>query len=273
MPDAVREYGACRASPDRWALGRFVVPAARLAEFGEAAGTGELLPAPPADRVPVSALALADIAAGLDEIAGFEARHAGRGVVVEAVECRATTPEEAARIAGMVPGTLECWVEVPLGVAPGPMLDAIQAAGAFPKIRTGGTSPELFPAADLLLAFLVEVVRRGVPFKATAGLHHPLRGRYRYTYEPDSPGGPMYGYLNLFLATAFLLAGMPADEAREVLLEEDPAALAVSPEDIAWRGRRLDLPALDRVRRRGLRAFGSCSFREPLTELTPLVPR
>lgn len=273
LPDAVREYRACRDSPDRWALGRFVVPAARLAEFAEAARSGGLLPAPAADPVPVSALALADLAAGLAEIADFEARSAGQGVVVQAVECRATTPAEAARLAGLVPATLECWVEIPLGVAPGPMLDAILGAGAFPKIRTGGTSAELFPAADLILAFLAEVVRRGTPFKATAGLHHPLRGQYRYTYEPDSPAGPMYGYLNLFLATAFLMTGMPVDEAREVLLEEEPGALAVSADGIAWRGRRLDLPALDRVRRSGLRAFGSCSFREPLSELKPLVSR
>jgi hypothetical protein len=36
MLEAVRRYREYLAGPDRWALGRFVVPAARLAEFGAA---------------------------------------------------------------------------------------------------------------------------------------------------------------------------------------------------------------------------------------------
>ena len=36
MPVAVSEYADHRASDDRWALGRFVIPAARLAEMEQA---------------------------------------------------------------------------------------------------------------------------------------------------------------------------------------------------------------------------------------------
>src|SRR5918992_5439299 len=37
MEDAVRNYATYRESEDAWALGRFVVPAARLTEFREQA--------------------------------------------------------------------------------------------------------------------------------------------------------------------------------------------------------------------------------------------
>ena len=44
-----------------------------------------------------------------------------------------------------------------------------------------------FPATGDLLRFLRAASAHRVPFKATAGLHHPLRAEYRLTYEPDSP--------------------------------------------------------------------------------------
>ena len=42
-----------------------------------------------------------------------------------------------------------------------------------------------------------------VPFKATAGLHHPLRADYPLSYETNAPH-VMFGYLNLFLAAGFM---------------------------------------------------------------------
>lgn len=271
MADAVAEYRVCRAAPDRWALGRFVVPAARLEEFRQAGVAVGLLPAPDVDPVPLSALALADVAAGLEAIDAFHATAGALGCRVVALECRATTPEEAARVTALVPPTLECWVEIPLGAPPGPLIEAVLGGRGRPKIRVGGIMPDLFPDADALLDFLVEAVRRETPFKATAGLHHPLRGVYPYTYEPGSAAGPMFGYLNLFLATALLLDGAPRAEARRALLEEDPEALDLAEAGVTWRGRRFDLPALARLRQTGLRAFGSCSFREPMHDLLPLL--
>jgi len=35
----------------------------------------------------------------------------------------------------------------------------------------------------------------GVPFKATAGLHHPLRCIHPLTHEPNSPAAAMHGFL------------------------------------------------------------------------------
>jgi len=273
MPDAAREYLACRGSADRWALGRFVVPAARLAEFGEAARAVGLLPAPAGDPVRLSALAAADLPAGLGAIASFEAEWGAQGARVEAIEARATNPAEAARVAAQIPDAFEGWVEVPLGQPPAPLLAAVLAGGALPKIRTGGTTPELVPSPHQVLEFLVEAARHDTPFKATAGLHHPLRGQYPYTYEADSARGPMFGYLNLLVTDALLRTGLPASEASAVLLETDPAAITVDGTGLTWRDHRLTTDDLERSRQAGMRAFGSCSFREPMQELPFLSPR
>lgn len=270
MVDAVREYLDSRAGADQWALGRFVVPATRLLEFDSAVRASPAAP----DGVPIglSVLASEDLPAALESIAQFEGTSRASLAGVEAIECRANDPMSAAAQARAVLPPVECWVEIPLDADVGPILDALQAAGGFPKIRTGGTAAGAFPEPDLIVSFLRLVVQRGLPFKATAGLHHLLRGQYRYTYASDSAAGPMYGYLNLFLATALLQAGGSAADARALLLEARAEAFEVTEQGVRWNGQLLDLGALRRLRRDGLRSFGSCSFREPLDELSLLAP-
>jgi hypothetical protein len=109
-----------------------------------------------------------------------------------------------------------------------------------------------------------------VPFKATAGLHHPLRAEYRLTYAPDSASGVMFGFLNLFLATSFLQTGMSQDQASRVLEETSPQVLQVDDGWISWRAHRLGLEVLRDVRENVLHSFGSCSFTEPIGELEGL---
>ena len=113
-------------------------------------------------------------------------------------------------------------------------------------------------------------ISNDVPFKATAGLHHPLRNEYHLTYEPDSPVGPMYGFLNVFLTAGFMRHRMSDEEAIELLQERNAAALVVTPTTICWRDHELDEKEL-RVMRDGVAtSFGSCSFSEPVDELRPL---
>ena len=57
--------------------------------------------------------------------------------------------------------------------------------------------------------------------KATAGLHHALRGDYRLTYEPDSARRTMHGFVNLVLAAALLLAGKIDEELADACLDDD----------------------------------------------------
>ncbi|OYV71835.1 MAG: hypothetical protein B7Z72_06100, partial [Gemmatimonadetes bacterium 21-71-4] len=109
----------------------------------------------------------------------------------------------------------------------------------------------------------------GVPFKATAGLHHPLRAEYSLTYESDAPRGTMYGYLNLFLAAAFMSRGLDDASALALLEERDASALRFDTEGVRWDGHLLSADDLRHARRQ-IVAFGSCSFREPVDDLRAL---
>lgn len=269
MPEAVAELQRCRASADGWALGRFVVPAARLEEFGAAALACGLAPA--AETVRVSAL-IGDAAdSQMMAIDQFNSTWRDLGLVVDAVECRAPTVAAVAEQVARFAARCECWIEVVPGPELPAFLDAMSGSPARPKIRMGGVESSAFPDPGAVLQFLSEVVKRGMPFKATAGLHHPVGGEYRLTYAADSPVGPMYGYCNLILATALLQAGAAEADARAVLLEDEPAAFHFAETHVAWRGYRVPQAALQQVRSAGIRSFGSCSFREPLSDLQQML--
>jgi hypothetical protein len=190
--------------------------------------------------------------------------------VVDVVEAKAGTPEAAERLLADVPPYLQAYVEIPLTGDPAPFARAVAGRGGRLKVRTGGITAEAFPATADLVRFIREARRAEVPFKATAGLHHPLRAEYRLTYEAGSACGTMFGFLNLFLATAFAAGGLGDADAERLLEERDPAAVRFDPTGVEWRGRRLELDALGRARESGIVSFGSCSFTEPIGDLQSL---
>ena len=272
MPGAVAEYESYLASSDAWALGRFVVPAARLRELAAAAGDAPSNPlgSRQGERR-LSVVLGADLAADVERLRAFCADVNGEGWWrgIDAVELRASTPEAIAQAMRVVPDSVERYVEIPISEDPTPLVLAIAGAGAYAKVRTGGTTTDAFPASDHVARFLATCLREAVPFKATAGLHHPLRGEYPLTYEPGSACGRMYGFLNVFLATAFLAAGLDEAEARVLLDESDPNAVTFNRTEAVWRSHRIPLDRLAESRR-FLTSFGSCSFREPIDDLTAL---
>jgi hypothetical protein len=277
MPGAVAEYAAYLLSTDRWALSRFVVPASRLDELGAVARSAVDPHARSlgSDRVwPLSAVFGADVAAEVDRVHEFHATYGtapdGWFAEVRGVELRASTPDEVDAALRVVPSELERFVEIPLRGDVRALVRAIRTAGGFAKVRTGGTAADAFPSSDELIRFLSACVDENVPFKATAGLHHPVRGDYPLTYAPDSPRGTMYGFLNVMIAAAFLRAGAGESVAREVLEERTPEAFRFDGGGVSWRGRRLSTKQLASSRDLATRSFGSCSFREPIDDLTAL---
>jgi hypothetical protein len=277
MPGAVAEYESYLRSAEVWALGRFVVPVARLDELASVAagspfGESESLGMP--QRPGLSAVFGADVRADAGRVDAFNAAHsadAGRWWArVEAVELRAATLDAVHDALRVVPTRCERFVEIPIAGDITPLVRAIHDGGAAAKVRTGGTTLDAFPSAADLARFLATCVTEGVRFKATAGLHHPLRGDYALTYEPGSAKGRMYGFLNVFLAAAFLRAGQGESVAREVLEEQDPSSVTFDADGVAWRGRRLPAAVIADVRGAGIQSFGSCSFREPIDDLTAL---
>jgi hypothetical protein len=271
MASAVRQYAEYRAGPDAWALGRFVVPVARLAELeGEVEA---LAPGEPASPWRLSALLGAEAAEDLKTLGEFNCRHAAPGATAlsaDAVEAKAGSVEAVDRLLAAMPRRVQAYLEIPLDRDPVPLVAAIARHGARAKARTGGLTAEAFPTAQQLLGFLRACTATEVPFKATAGLHHPLRAEYRLTYAADSERGTMFGFLNVFLTAAFLRQGLADGDALRLLEERSAEAFRFSAQAIVWRGHRLDRAAVEDARAAGIVAFGSCSFTEPLGELRAL---
>jgi hypothetical protein len=267
MATTVRQYSDYRSHPDAWALGRFVVPAARLPELEqEAAG---FAPTAPADPWRLSAL-LGDFAKDIHALGEFNCRHAAAGapaLSADVVEARADSVEAVDRLIAAVPRWAQAYVEIPLDRDPALLVAAIARRGGRAKARTGGITPDAFPSAEAVTRFLRACTDAGVPFKVTAGLHHPLRAEHRLTYAPDSPRGTMFGFLNVFLAAAFLHHGMGNADVVRLLEERSPETIRFVGDAVEWRGHRLDQGAIAAARATGIVAFGSCSFTEPVGEL------
>ena len=267
MPAVVANYAAYRVGPDAWALGRFVVSVARLAELEREAEPYALRH--PAEPWRLSVLLGADPAAEMKALGEFNCRHAASGAAAlsaDAVEAKADSVESIDRLLAAVPRWAQAYVEIPLDREPAPLVAAIARHGARAKARTGGVTADAFPTPAHLLRFLRACTAAGVPFKATAGLHHPLRAEYPLTYAPGSPRGTMFGFVNLFLAAAFLRQGMGDADALRLLEERSADAIRFGPDAIEWRGHRLDRAAVDAARGQTMVSFGSCSFTEPVDE-------
>ena len=271
MAEACAAYDSYLRSDDAWALGRFVVPASRLGELAGTCARANGSDASPRWRL--SAVLGSDVDAELARVREFNDRFAGAGAfsaTVEAVELRAAEPAGAKRAVAAAGSGLECYVEIPVADDPDLLVRTIGAAGGRAKVRTGGTTADAIPPSGQVIRFLARCVEARVPFKATAGLHHPLRGDYALTYAPDSARGTMFGFLNVFLATALLFAGHGESVALKALEEQSAKAISFHEDGIAWREHQLTRDHLAAARSLAIVSFGSCSFREPLDDLAAL---
>jgi hypothetical protein len=202
---AIVEDSRARAGPHAWMLARFVCPATRLDELGDAMGW---------DDVPPLSV-----------------------VLDQDVPLPEEAPVEAIEMVGPPrPGLpdVERFCEVPLDG-----LEAVAAAGAKAKLRCGGAR---VPSVEEVAAYFAAARDLGLSFKATAGLHHPVRSEREH------------GFLNFLTAADRAAAGADEAELRDVLATTDVAALGTG----SPAGRRLFV------------SIGSCSFAEPVADLQEL---
>ncbi len=218
LDEALEADREARAGEHGWVIGRFVVPVG-------------LLP-----QLPVG-LPLSVVLRGPED-AGLVSGVAG----VEAVEMPLDGPRP--RSSDLVdahrelrPLGVEAYFELVLDEtwrdSVPAAIGAVAAVGGRVKVRCGGAS---IPSVEQLALVITCCREARVPFKATAGLHHPVRR------------GEEHGFLNLLAATT-----APRDRLEAVLGEEDPAALDYADGDRAL-----------------FTSFGSCSWREPVDDLREL---
>jgi len=192
------------------------------------------------------------------------------GVPIESVEWKAASPADVERMMHDHCAELETYIELPLEQVQPEMLGAISDAGARVKLRMGGVVAEAFPPAAAVARALSVLAKERLAFKATAGLHHPIRASHRLTYAVDSPSGTMHGFINLLSAAALLHFGGDEREAEQVLAEEDPAGWRLTPQSLTWQSHSWSADQLDETRKRFFLSFGSCSFEEPIRDLEAL---
>ena len=258
MDAAVANYARYKSGAYAWMLGRFIVPANRLGEFEQAwIATG----APQGWKL--SAL-INDRDEELAQVEAFNARHAG-AVQVDAVELKATSVAEIEEVPGVA-----AYVELPSSSDPTQLISALTHEKLRAKIRTGGVKANAFPSVSDVARFIRACAGMQVPFKATAGLHHPVRCVKPFTYEANSEQGTMHGFLNVFLAAEMARRGYANMLVEQVLSEENPQAFRFEGDTVQWKDAKFDTAELTDMRANFAIAFGSCSFEEPIADLKAL---
>ncbi len=241
LPDAVRAHLAHGVAPYADLVGPLVVGLADLPALAEA--TSDLPAGSIALSVTVPAPAL--VADVVERVRGIRAvRLAALEVAVpEGVAVTDVVPVLDAALAG---DDVTVYVELPRDTRRDALVADLARSSYRAKLRTGGVRADLYPDEAELAAAVVALVRAGVPFKATAGLHHALRNTDPETWFEQ------HGFLNLLAATAAAGAGAGVDEVAAVLAERDARRLPDAP-----------TPTL-------LGSIGTCSITEPVDELTDL---
>jgi hypothetical protein len=264
MAEAVTNYATYKNSNYDWMLGRFVVPVGRLDEFVATAHDfftrGESV-------WKLSVLASEDIYETVRAVEDFNAANAPY-VVCDALEIKANTVSLIEKIAEAVPPQFTNYFEIPTGENLADLVVTLAINRQRAKIRTGGTTTEAFPPTETITRFIRTCLAANVPFKATAGLHHPIRCRKPLTYEQGAPEAMMYGFLNLFLAAAFARDGFKPSVLNEILEDEWEESFAFEDGGVLWRQEHFVSAAqIKYLREKGAISFGSCSFEEPIADL------
>jgi hypothetical protein len=265
MQAAVAEYAGHAVGDDAPALGRFVVPAGRLEELAAAVAVVPM----PNVWWPLSVLIGPSLKDDVDRVEAFQAR--GTRFAIIAVEAKAETPDEVLAVCRALPVARDRFIELPLGGDLGRLADAVRTSGAAAKIRTGGVTPGSFPTVADVMAFLRACRAARVAFKATAGLHHPVRAEHPVTYAPGSAVCTMYGFLNFLLASALAWQWADDEAVIAVLTERDANAFAFNDRQANVGATVITVGEIEAARLHFVRAIGSCSFREPMVGLAAMA--
>ncbi len=283
MQRSVEAYNRAKIGAHEFALSRFICPCSRLEEFtqhasallpGTFATSGYREQAEVSQPWRLSVLLDGNISENLDLIQAFNDHHADEAngqAMIDMVELKVASVEEVDIALDEMTEGIFPFIEFPVNADCRGFIAALAGSEAGAKIRTGGVTASAFPTAIEVAQFIVGCSRAGVPFKATAGLHHPVRGQHKLTYEKESASCSMHGFLNVFVAAALVKAkGLDIERAEALLLEESPEAVKFGDEFISWRGHGLDLAQIAKVRETFALSFGSCSFDEPIQDLSSL---
>ena len=262
LADALAEYRRALAGADAWMLGRFIVPAMQLSVLADAV----VRDAHDGRGWTVSAIVREHMDEDAAAVQAFNQRAANQHVRVDTIECRPSSSDSITWLAKTFSPAFTVHVEVGVGPTARDDLRVVARHQLRAKVRTGGLAPDAFPAPASLVAFIESARDVGMPFKATAGLHHAMRGAYPLSDEIGAQSATMHGFVNLMLATATVGERLPTTTATALLTRTDHSALVFDDERVRWGDLEPSIDAIGRMREAQCVSFGSCSFREPADE-------
>lgn len=267
MEASLVEYRDACNGPFAWMLGRFIVPASQIDE----------LIATSAEPIAVSVIVdagsdqrvwLQNVQSAFAKLAHLRANEARVGVEAlevplpplqtnrETYDAAIGQYAAAAQQAGM--RDVPSYIELPRdarreALLPGAMY-ALARHRLGAKMRCGGVTAEATPPPSEIASFIALARDEAVPYKATAGLHHPIR------HFNAAAGFTMHGFLNVLVAALRARQGWNAEHLEAIIATEDVSQLQLdaSPEEI------------EAMRRESFIAYGSCSFSEPVDDLQKL---
>ena len=260
LEEAVAEFSELLAGPNAWMVNRFVCPVAWLDDFSR------LLPKEVSEPWPITVLgtSVEGFRQDLNLIERFE-ELGGERVSVEGYEVKAQKSEMTDGLLNRIEDADfdEAYIEIPWRTELAEFLHPlVDHDGLGAKARTGGLEADKFPTSEEVADFIHECVSLDVPFKLTAGLHHPFP---RFDQEI---GARMHGFLNILVATAF--AG-PLDLSRaelvQIIAEDDPSKFVFHDAGVRFGQWGLNLDELN-FGRLMFSSWGSCSVQEPIDDLT-----
>lgn len=296
MKTAVANYAEYLTGEYCWALGRFILPVGRLEEFqreqsallnsdldstatkssftGILEGIEQGYTVRRKECLPwrLSVILGTNFESELDLVETFNRQHSSNALI-DAVEIKTSSIDDVRRLRPLIPESITPYFEIPVDSSP-ELFHVLAAVSARAKIRTGGIVETAFPAIEQVAQFITRCAEEKLAFKATAGLHHPLRCVKPLTYQSNAPTGTMHGFLNLFLAScAYRDLGNQANLIA-ILLNDVPEKFSFSDDrvtlDIAGNSFRISTDSIRRTRQSFAISFGSCSFEEPIEDLRSL---
>ncbi len=189
---------------------------------------------------------------------------------IQAVEVKADSSAQICSLSLKLPSEIIPYFEIPVANVTRDILSAVSSCGGRAKIRMGGVTSSAIPDPDTVAVALQQLAISRLPFKATAGLHHPIRSFHFLSSDSTAPRAMMHGFLNFCCASALLHFGGSLQDAAKLLTEEDPSAWRIADDCIQWKDAIWTISQIAEWRRNSLMSIGSCSFTEPIEDLEAL---
>jgi hypothetical protein len=274
-----------KTSPHRWMLGKFVCPAVRLPELLPLARAHE-----DAALLQVTALGqqstsvedfVLQLGTAIKAIQEFRLAWGGEEVV-DAIEIPLPSQIEIDRAIDCLghaqvqlrQANLRGFFELPTSAAwQGDIATISKSLHELKesesklglKLRCGGVTAAAFPSDTQVAFFIAQCRDFAIPWKATAGLHHPRR------HWDAGLNHWHHGFLNVFGAGLLAMAHplTPADLVA-ILSDRDGKHFRFEEERFSWKDWSCTTAQIAAFRASGPTSFGSCSFAEPCADLTAI---